>query len=168
MRAKMIDWMVEVFSVFEYLQDTFFLAVYILDWFMAQTPRILEDKDIHLIGLVSMYVSSKHEEIWPLFVEHVRTWIGHGSFSAEAIKSMELEMSQTLDWRFTLVTPEHFIDYIDTHLRNTFKSRHMSHLLERLRLQTLQYVKLALIHYKSLEFKPSELAIGAYQLSLEW
>jgi len=42
----------------------------------------------------------------------------------------------------------------------------MSQTLERVRLQTLQFTKLALIHYESLKFKPSELAFGAYAISL--
>ncbi len=92
--------------------------------------------------------------------------IGHWAFEPSKIKAMELEMMETLDWSLTLVTPEHFIDYIDTYLWNKYKSRLMSQTLERVRLQTLQFTKLALIHYESLKFKPSELAFGAYAISL--
>jgi len=38
----------------------------------------------------------------------------------------------------------------------------MSNALEKVRLQTLQYTKLSLIHYDTLKFRPSEIAFGAY------
>lgn len=43
----------------------------------------------------------------------------------------------------------------------------MSSALEKVRLQTLQYTKLSLIHLSTLKFKPSEIAFGAYQIAIQ-
>lgn len=55
----MVDWMIEVFSIFDFIQDTYFLAVYILDKYCKLTNRMLGNGDVHLIGMIAMYVSSK-------------------------------------------------------------------------------------------------------------
>lgn len=69
MRAKMIDWMIEVFSIFDFLPDSYFLAVYLFDKFLSKTNWILNDSNVHLIGTVSMFLSSKQEEIRPFFMK---------------------------------------------------------------------------------------------------
>jgi len=63
MRSKMVDWMIEVISVYNFLNDTFFLAVYLLDKYLSMTTLSLVDKDIHLIGIICMYMASKEEEV---------------------------------------------------------------------------------------------------------
>lgn len=40
-RAKMVDWMVEVLSLFGLSQDTFMLAVHIMDNYLGKTNRVL-------------------------------------------------------------------------------------------------------------------------------
>ena len=63
-----------------------------------------------------MFLSTKSEEIRPLFMKQVIENIGHKAFDAVRIKSMELEMMELMDWQVSLITPQHFIDYIDTYL----------------------------------------------------
>jgi|JI10StandDraft_1071094.scaffolds.fasta_scaffold781639_1 hypothetical protein len=48
--------------------------------------------------------------------------IGHGLFDASTMKRKELEIIETLNWKLIMVTPMQFIEYIDTLLRNSFKS----------------------------------------------
>jgi len=55
----MIDWMVEVFSIFEFLPDSYLLAVYIFDKYLSKTNRIMGNENVHLVGTVSMFVSTK-------------------------------------------------------------------------------------------------------------
>lgn len=51
MRAKMVDWMIEVFAVYKKSEDTYFEAVYLLDKYLAQTDDMLEDSQVHLTGV---------------------------------------------------------------------------------------------------------------------
>lgn len=167
MRSKMVDWMIEVISVYNFLNDTFFLAVYLLDKYLSMTTLSLVDKDIHLIGIICMYMASKEEEVWPFNLWNMKVAIGHGLFDASTMKRKELEIIETLNWKLIMVTPMQFIEYIDTLLRNSFKSWLYSHCIENVRLMALQYCKLALINQNILQYKPSEIAAGAYALALD-
>lgn len=59
MRAKMVDWMVEVFTIFDFMPDSYFLAVYIFDKYLQRTNRMLGNDNVHLIGTVAMFLSTK-------------------------------------------------------------------------------------------------------------
>lgn len=163
----MVDWMIEVLSIFGLRQDTYFLAVYLMDKFLSDTPEILENDQLHLIGVCAMFIASKHEEIRPLFMQQVEKKIGHNSFKSIDIRIRELDIVQVMKWRITLVTPLHFIEYIDTHLKMKYKNRAMSIVLEELKIQVDQMCKLAMIHSEMLKFKPSEIAAAAYALAIE-
>lgn len=65
----MVDWMVEVFSIFDFMPDSYLLAVYIFDKYLQRTNRILCNEQVHLIGTVAMFLSTKSEEIRPLFMK---------------------------------------------------------------------------------------------------
>jgi len=64
MRAKMVDWMIEVYTIFDFMPDSYFLAVYIFDKYLAWTNWLLTNEHVHLVGTVSMFLSTKSEEIW--------------------------------------------------------------------------------------------------------
>ncbi|KAG9141546.1 hypothetical protein Leryth_019066 [Lithospermum erythrorhizon] len=62
MRAILIDWLVEVHTKFELNPETLYLTVNIVDRYLAkkQTSR----RELQLVGLGSMLIASKYEEIW--------------------------------------------------------------------------------------------------------
>lgn len=95
-RTKMVDWIIEVFSVFAFSDQTFFLAVHILDTYIWKSPEKLLDKDIHLIGMTSMLISSKFEESHPLRLDFVYEKIGYKTFTKEQIVNKELEILKTI------------------------------------------------------------------------
>lgn len=66
MRTKMIDWMVECFAIYKKSQDTFLLAVYILDTYLQQTEEIYGDGDVHLLGLCCIFIASKYADVVPI------------------------------------------------------------------------------------------------------
>lgn len=63
LRARMVDWMIEVLTNFKCDDQTFFLASSLLDRFLKNSPRVLEIGELHLIGVTSMFVASKYEDI---------------------------------------------------------------------------------------------------------
>ena len=81
-RTKMIDWMSEVLTTFKASDQTFFLAVNIMDRFFKQTKRELKSSDLHLIGVVTMFIASKYEDVIPLLMRTVITKIGHDKFTS--------------------------------------------------------------------------------------
>lgn len=95
-RTKMVDWIIEVYSVFAFSDQTFFLAVHILDTYISKSQETLSDKDIHLIGMTSMLIASKFEESHPLRLDFVYEKIGYKTFSKEQIVHKELEILKTI------------------------------------------------------------------------
>lgn len=82
-RTKMVDWMVEVTTSFKCTVRTYFLAVAIFDNFIRsmQGKKVLENSDVHLIGVGTMYLASKYEDIYPLHSKVVSEKISHGAFT---------------------------------------------------------------------------------------
>jgi hypothetical protein len=80
-RTKMVDWMIEVLTVYKSEAETFFLAVGIMDSYIDETTLILKSEDVHLIGMVSMFIASKFEDVIPIRMNSMISKIGHDMFS---------------------------------------------------------------------------------------
>ena len=63
---KMIDWMIEVLSAFQCSDETFFLSVHLMNSYINKENNNLKDENIHLIGIISMFISSKFEDKFPI------------------------------------------------------------------------------------------------------
>ena len=99
-RERMVNWMVEVFSVYQCDQGTFELAVHIMDSYISKTKKNLQDEDIHLLGLTCIYIASKIEDIIPLRMSHIVGSLGHNTFDENTIIKKELEIVKTVDFDF--------------------------------------------------------------------
>ena len=106
-RTKMVDWMVEVCTSFKCSQRTYFLAVKLFDNYLRkqQGRRVLENSDIHGIGVAAMYLASKFEDIYPLHSRVVAEKISHNAFSKAAILQREEEYLRLFEFQFNFVTP---------------------------------------------------------------
>ena len=84
-RAKMIDWMAEVLQTFKASDQTFFLAVNIMDRYFKNCEKQMKASDLHLVGIVSMFIASKYEDVIPLLMKTIVNKIGHNKFSQQVI-----------------------------------------------------------------------------------
>lgn len=85
-RTKMVDWMVEVCSTFKFCQRSYFLSVVLLDKYLVaswQKGEVLDNKDIHPLGVAAMYLGCKYEDVVPLHSKVVSERIAHKAVSAE-------------------------------------------------------------------------------------
>ena len=64
----MIDWMFEVLTAFKMSEQTFFLAVQYMDRYIAESEKLLDLSQLHLIAITCMFLASKFEDISPLFM----------------------------------------------------------------------------------------------------
>jgi hypothetical protein len=105
-RTKMVDWMVEVCTSFKCSVRTYFLSVALFDQFLKNTAgkRVLENSDIHGIGVTAMYLASKYEDIYPLHSRVVSEKISHGAFSQKNILAREEEFLRLFEFQFDFVT----------------------------------------------------------------
>lgn len=110
MRAKMVDWMVEVLSAFSLSTRTLFLSVRIMDKFFKQSQTTLFTSDLHLIGVVCMFVASKFEDIKPLKMNQVYDKVGHRRLSVAQIHTAERVLLTTLDYQVSLPTLLDFLE----------------------------------------------------------
>lgn len=105
LRAKMVDWMVEVLSSYKMSEDTFFKAVQYLDKFLKRCLKRQDSKDLHLIGLVCMFIAAKQEDIYPFRLSTISEKIARKKFTRIEILSKESEVIQTLNFDLETVTP---------------------------------------------------------------
>jgi hypothetical protein len=77
LRARMVDWMIEVLSNFKCDDQTFFLATALMDRYFKGCAGTKEVKDLHIIGVTSMFIGSKYEDIFPLKMKTVHEKIVH-------------------------------------------------------------------------------------------
>ena len=163
-RAKMVDWMVEVFYLLDSEPTSFELAVHLMDYYISNTPKILSDDDIHLIGLASIYLSSKLIDDKPLTLSQVSNDIGKGIFSNDDIINKELEISLIINYDFFTVGIYDYImnlfcDLIIVHYKkiNELKGKN---LVNKYMDFCVILSKLILYNEKLLSYKTSVISLG--------
>lgn len=65
MRAILLDWLVEISYAYRLHRETYHLAIEYLDRFMSVCTQQMRIDRLQLIGLTSLYLASKNEEIYP-------------------------------------------------------------------------------------------------------
>ena len=98
LRSKMVDWMIEVLSSYKMSEETFFRSVHLMDGYLSECGR-LEIKDLHLVGVTSMFAAGKYEEIHPLKLGIIYDKIARKKFKKSDILNKESEMVSVLDFK---------------------------------------------------------------------
>lgn len=62
MRAILVDWLIEVHKKFELMPETLYLSINIVDRFLSL--KVVSRKELQLVGISSMLLACKYEEIW--------------------------------------------------------------------------------------------------------
>ena len=65
---------------------------------------MLENSDVHLVGVGTMYLASKYEDIYPLHSKVVSEKISHGAFSQKQILARETEFLKLFDFEMDFIT----------------------------------------------------------------
>lgn len=118
----MIDWIIEVLELFDQSLSTVFRALFILELYLKTCNKSLKVSDLHLIGVVSMLIASKIEEVKVIKINTIVVDICKNKFDKEQIKEKEKEIVLKLMNQLNLPT---MYDYLSS-LINTIKlsSRH--------------------------------------------
>ena len=106
----MVDWMVEVLTTFKNSDQTFFLAINLMDRYFKNVSISLPSTELHLAGVVSMFVASKYEDIVPLMMKTVVNKIGHNKFELRQIEEKELDLLRVNDYKVGVPTIKEFLD----------------------------------------------------------
>ena len=68
------------------------------------TNNIIQNQKLHAIGVTSMFIASKYEDIFPIPLKDFATSISHNAFSVLYIKSVEKDILEMLDYNINVPT----------------------------------------------------------------
>ncbi|XP_020789103.1 G2/mitotic-specific cyclin-B2-like [Boleophthalmus pectinirostris] len=152
MRALLVDWLVQVHSRFQLLQETLYLTVAVLDRFLQVQP--VSRRKLQLAGVTAMLVACKFEEMYAPEVGDF-AYITDNAFSKAQILEMEQVLLRSIKFQLGRPLPLHF-------LRRASKVAYSD--VERHTLAKY-LMELTLLDYDMVHFRPSEIAAAALCLS---
>ncbi|KAM7424701.1 hypothetical protein PAMA_000859 [Pampus argenteus] len=152
MRALLIDWLVQVHSRFQLLQETLYLTVAVLDRFLQVQP--VSRRKLQLVGVTAMLVACKYEEMYAPEVGDF-AYITDNAFTKSQILEMEQLVLRSLNFQLGRPLPLHFLRRASK-VANSDVERHTlaKYLME-----------LTLVDYDMVHYRPSEIAAASLCLS---
>eukprot|EP00261_Vitis_vinifera_P003410 XP_002268488.2 PREDICTED: G2/mitotic-specific cyclin S13-7 isoform X2 [Vitis vinifera] len=149
MRAILIDWLVEVHRKLELMPETLYLTINIIDRYLS--TKIVSRSELQLVGITSMLIACKYEEIWAPEVNDF-VCISDNAYAREQILQMEKSILTKLEWYLTVPTPYVFlVRYIKASVAPDQEMEEMVFFL----------TELGLMNYSTILYSPSMLAASA-------
>ncbi|KAG8736690.1 G2/mitotic-specific cyclin [Ceratobasidium sp. 414] len=102
MRGILMDWLIQVHSRFRLLPETLFLATNIIDRFLSL--RIVSLIKLQLVGITSLFVASKYEEIMAPSVQNFLQ-VSDSGYTEQEILQAEKYILRTLGWDLSYPNP---------------------------------------------------------------
>ncbi|KAL7092984.1 hypothetical protein ACP275_11G014900 [Erythranthe tilingii] len=148
MRAILIDWLVQVHQKFDLSPETLYLTINIIDRYLAS--RTIPMKELQLVGMSSMLIASKYEEIWAPQVNELVS-ISDRTYTNKQVLTMEKRILSELEWNLTVPTP-----YV-------FLVRFIKASMTGLDVENMAYflAELGMMNYEILTYSPSMIAASA-------
>uniref|UniRef100_A0ACD5YLC9 Uncharacterized protein n=1 Tax=Avena sativa TaxID=4498 RepID=A0ACD5YLC9_AVESA len=157
MRGILIDWLVEVSEEYKLVPDTLYLTVYLIDQFLSR--KYIERQKLQLLGITSMLIASKYEEICAPRVEEF-CFITDNTYKKAEVLKMECQVLNDLGFHLSVPTTKTF-------LRRFLRAAHACHKAPSVTLGYLAnyLAELTLTDYNFLRFLPSVVAASAVFLA---
>ena len=99
LRAKLMDWMIEVLTIYHQREETFFRCFQLFDTFLYLTKDPLPISKLHLIGVSCLAIASKQEEVSPLRLLNIQEDICKSKYTTNELIETELLILMTVDFR---------------------------------------------------------------------
>ncbi|KAJ8747974.1 hypothetical protein K2173_012947 [Erythroxylum novogranatense] len=150
MRGILVDWLVEVAEEYKLVSDTLYLTVNYIDRYLSLNA--LNRQKLQLLGISSMLIASKYEEINPPNVEDFCD-ITDNTYTKQEVVKMESDILNSLKFELGNPTMKTFLRRFTRIAQEDYKS-------VNLRLEFLGYylAELSLLDYNCLKFLPSLVA----------
>ncbi|XP_047323314.1 putative cyclin-A3-1 [Impatiens glandulifera] len=157
MRGVLVDWLVEVAEEYKLQSDTLYLSISYIDKFLSTNP--INKKRLQLLGVSSMLIASKFEEIKPPTVDDF-CYITDYTYRKEDVVKMEADILKSL--KFEVSSPT-----ILTFLRRFARISEEDYKNPMLEFELLgcYLAELSLLDYGCLKFLPSMIASSVVFLS---
>ncbi|CAA0407160.1 unnamed protein product [Arabidopsis thaliana] len=157
MRGVLVDWLVEVAEEYKLLSDTLYLAVSYIDRFLSL--KTVNKQRLQLLGVTSMLIASKYEEITPPNVDDF-CYITDNTYTKQEIVKMEADILLALQFELGNPTTNTFLRRFTRVAQEDFE---MSHLQMEFLCSYLS--ELSMLDYQSVKFLPSTVAASAVFLA---
>ncbi|EPS62422.1 hypothetical protein M569_12366, partial [Genlisea aurea] len=150
MRAILVDWLIEVHRKFELMPESLYLTVNILDRFLS--VRTVSRRELQLVGISSMLIACKYEEIWAPEVNDFVA-ISDNAYIREQVLKMEKTILEKLDWYLTVPTCYVFlVRFAKASIPSDSEMENMTFFLAELGLSNYSTI---------IEYSPSKLSASA-------
>ncbi|KAL2241015.1 UNVERIFIED_CONTAM: putative cyclin-A3-1 [Sesamum indicum] len=157
MRGILIDWLVEVAEEYKLLSDTLYLTVSYIDRFLS--VNAINRQRLQLLGVSSMLIASKYEEISPPHVEDL-CYITDNTYTTEDVVKMEADVLKSLKFEMGNPTMKTFLRKFTHIAQQDYESSS-----EQLEFLGGYLAELSLLDYGCVKFLPSLVAASVIFLS---
>ncbi len=120
MRAQLVNWMLEVFHVFESDENTFFAAVRILDKFIWKSNDLLTEETLFQACIACISIASKLYDYDNIRMKDLVHKVTHGEMSEKLIQKYEKIILTAIDFDIVTPGPSEFIQFLlyDLYMNN--------------------------------------------------
>ncbi|KAK4804339.1 hypothetical protein SAY86_004156 [Trapa natans] len=157
MRGVLVDWLVEVADEYKLLPETLYLAISYIDRFLS--TNTLRRQRLQLLGVASMFIASKYEEITPPHLEDF-CYVTDNTYTKNEVIKMEHDVLKCLNFEVSNPTVKIF-------LRRLHGVAQEGHQTSDEKLECLSYylAELSLLDYACVKFLPSMVAASVIFLA---
>lgn len=166
-RAKMVNWMMEVFHKFSDKSSdrTLFRAVLIMDLFFKHyKDRQLTNDDVYLVGLTCIYVASKYSDTDYITLEEFRHCKMSKDLPISRILDFEVTLLFTLGFEVSFPTLMEFLE----HFWETLLEGYSPEYVEKVRFFSLQTAKTCLLNVEFNDVSLEVLSLSILLFVVKW
>ncbi|XP_078067655.1 G2/mitotic-specific cyclin-B3 [Mustelus asterias] len=137
MRAILVDWMVEVQENFELNHETLYLAVKLVDHYLAMTVCMRET--LQLLGSTGILIAAKFDERCPPCVDDF-LYICDDAYQREELLSMEVNILRTLKFDINIPVAYRFLRRYAKCARANLETLTLARYICELTLQEYEFI----------------------------
>ncbi|KAI9363944.1 putative g2 b-type cyclin [Zopfochytrium polystomum] len=152
MRTILIDWLIDIHHKFRLLPETLYLSVNIIDRFL--TLRVVSMAKLQLVGIVSMFIAAKYEEIIAPSVKNF-LYMSDDGYTEEEILAAERYVLGVLEFNLRYPSPMSF-------LRRCSKAEHYD---VQTRTLAKYLMEISIVDYRFIGIVPSKIAAAGLLLA---
>jgi Cyclin, N-terminal domain len=132
-----------------------------MDRYFKAVETEMKASDLHLAGIVSMFIASKYEDVIPLLMKTIVNKIGHNKFTQEQIQVKEIEILKAISFKIGSPTVKEHLDRYYQEISPIYK------VSESLKQMCLYIGKLSCHNYNLMQIPTSRLAITILRIALK-
>lgn len=155
MRTIMIDWLVEVALKFNIQDEALYLAVNLIDRYLAVKP--VRRNALQLVGITCLFIAAKYEEIYPPELRDF-CMITNDAYTDKQIIDMEMDILNALQFHVTVPSSLTFLKRFMA-IAGIEKGTDVYEL-------ALMCLELTLPEYQVIAYSPSRLACASLFLAI--